>query len=327
MILEKIEGVLKSENLKKGFPSYTIKGRWWFKPFDHPDFWDLGFFVGLLIKIEDFRDIGLSLLKRLEEREYPLNHNLGFLVYSSFAPAYIVTGSKRIRDRIEVEAKRLASLFDKSLGFIPMDYPRSSSIAIDTLASIEMLWWASKEFRNEELFEIARKHALSSLRFLLRDDGSTIHIYSMSEGPIKGQGLSSLSCWSRGAAWGALGFLRAYEETGEAVFNEACKRILRFARRNVDEDGVPPWDFCDRYGPKDTSAGAIFLKVLSSFDREFSTWRSCLLKTLSLKYVARERDWEGLLKGGCYHYHWKKGINESLIWGDFFALDIFRSMV
>lgn len=327
MILDKVEKVLKDLAIKEGFPSYTVSGKWWYKPLDNPDFWDLGFFVGLLFKLKDFRKEGLGLLKRLEEREYPLNHNLGFLFYSSFVPAYLETDSRKIRERIRLEAEKLASLFDEKAGFIPMDYPNGDSIAIDTVASLELLWWASREFKEEKFFEIARKHALSSLKFLLREDGSTIHIYSISKGALRGQGLNQSSCWSRGAAWGALGFLRAYEETKETVFKESCEKILRFAMRNVSEDGIPPWDFWDKNGPKDTSAGVIFLKVLFSLNGEFSNWRESLLRALSLKYIAKEKDWEGFLKGGCYHYHWRKGVNESLIWGDFFALDIFKPVI
>jgi len=319
---EKIERILKNQNLSIGLPSYTIRGRWWFKPFDHLDFWDLGFFIGLLLKFDEFKAVGLKLLEMLEERIYPLNHNLGFLFYSSFVPAYLETGSNKLKHRIKAEAERMASLFNEELGFIPMDGPGGDSIAIDTLASLEFLWWASREYGSFKFSDIAMRHALSSLKFLLRQDGSTFHICSLSKGPIRGQGLSSLSCWSRGAAWGALGFLRAYEETKENLFKEACERILRFAMSNVNEDGVPPWDFCDKDGPKDTSAGAIFLKVLSSFNGDFSLWRESLHRSLSIKYVAKEENWEGFLKGGCYHYHWKKGIDESLIWGDFFALDV-----
>lgn len=321
-IEEKVERVLKSPNLDLGLPSYTINGKWWFKPFNHPDFWDLGFFVGLLLSLDGFKDAGLRLLKRLEEREYPLNHNLGFFFFSSFVLAYVQTGSHRIKRRLRSEAERMASLFNDELGFIPMDHPHGDSIAIDTLASLEFLWWASKEFGCSKFKDVAVKHALSSLKLLLREDGSTFHIYSIREGAKRGQGLSPSSCWSRGSAWGALGFLRAYEETQDPSFKEACERILLFAMNNVGEDGVPPWDFLDRDGPRDTSAGVIFLKVLLHFNGAFSDWRKTLHKSLSLKYLAREREWEGFLKGGCYHYHWRKGVNESLIWGDFFASDL-----
>jgi len=318
--------LISSGRLKLGFPSYTVNGRWWVKPLDHQDFWDLGFFIGLLFRL-GIRIEGLKLLKSLEERSYPLNHNLGFLFYHAFVPAYMETDAPRLKRRIVYEAERMASLFDESLGFIPMDYPHNDKIAIDTLASLEFLWWVSHELGRSHLGEIAERHVLSSIRLLLRGDGSTVHILSMRDGPLSGQGLSPSSCWSRGAAWASLGFLRAYEVTKAEIFKLSCEKVLRFAMRMVGEDGVPPWDFSDPRGVKDTSSGAIFLKVLSSFDGEFSRWRERLRSSLKFNYLSEDEGWEGLLKGGCYHYHLRKGVNESLIWGDYFASYILSDVI
>ncbi len=316
-----------------GHPSYTVRGKWWLKPVDHPDFWDLGFFVGLLLGlfkksgIGSFRKGALRILKRLEARDYPLNHNLGFLFFFSFVPAYLETGSPRLRKRILNEARKMASIFDKNLGFIPMDYPENDKIAVDTLVSLELLWWAGREANKSFFLEIAEKHALRSIDLLVREDGSTRHIFSLSRGPLAGQGLSSSSCWSRGAAWACLGFLRAYQETGNEVFREASYRILKYALKNVGSDGVPSWDFHARDGVKDTSAAAIFLKTLFSFNGEFSSWKKSLEASLREKYLALDENWEGFIKGGCYHYHWGRGIGESLIWGDYFALEAIRDVI
>ncbi len=310
-----------------------MRGKWWLKPLDHPDFWDLGFFVGLLLAlfkrsgIKLFRKWALNLLKGLEERNYPLNHNLGFLFFFSFVPAYLETGSNRLRKRILTEAERLISIFDERKGFIPMDYPVNDKVAVDTLTSIKFLWWVGKETGRAVFSEIAERHTLTSMRLLLRKDGSTCHIFSIKDGPLAGQGLSSSSCWSRGAAWASLGFLEAYRHTGNDVFLKASQRILRYALKSVGDDGVPPWDFHARDGIKDTSAGAIFLKVLASFNGEFSSWRGALETSLKERYLVLDKKWEGFIKGGCYHYHWRKGIGESLVWGDYFALEAIRDVI
>ena len=39
-------------------------------------------------------------------------------------------------------------------------------------------------------------------------------------------------------------------------------------------------------------------------------------------YVAwNEPDWEGVLKHGVYHFHKKLGVDESVMWGEFFFLE------
>ena len=35
----------------------------------------------------------------------------------------------------------------------------------------------------------------------------------------------------------------------------------------------------------------------------------------------RDPHWEGILKGGVYHLHKKLGVNESVMWGEYFFLE------
>ena len=47
-----------------------------------------------------------------------------------------------------------------------------------------------------------------------------------------------------------------------------------------------------------------------------------VLKTLCNQYLAeRDPHWEGILKGGVYHLHKKLGVNESVMWGEYFFLE------
>jgi unsaturated chondroitin disaccharide hydrolase len=43
-----------------------------------------------------------------------------------------------------------------------------------------------------------------------------------------------------------------------------------------------------------------------------------ILRTLSQKHLGTTRGWEGILKGGVYHIHKGLGVNESVMWGDYF---------
>ena len=53
----------------------------------------------------------------------------------------------------------------------------------------------------------------------------------------------------------------------------------------------------------------------------FYYWSCALkiLKTLCLNHTAKkDSDWEGILKGGVYHLHKELGVQESVMWGEYF---------
>ena len=53
----------------------------------------------------------------------------------------------------------------------------------------------------------------------------------------------------------------------------------------------------------------------------FYYWSCALkiLKTLCKKYTAHNDEaWEGILKGGVYHIHKELGVEESVMWGEYF---------
>ena len=100
---------------------------------------------------------------------------------------------------------------------------------------------------------------------------------------------------------------------------------------------IPPWDFDVPPGPDridDTSAAAIAASGLWDL--------AGLLESRDPVKAARYRDatctildslctdgylawntpgWEGILKHGVYHFHKKLGVDESVMWGDFFFLE------
>ena len=116
------------------------------------------------------------------------------------------------------------------------------------------------------------------------------------------------------------------------------------ARRNADyylralaEGLVPPWDFDVPEGPDrivDSSAAAIacsglwnLAKLTEPADAPAAAgYRAAALTILDSlctdSYVAwNEPAWEGVLKHGVYHFHKKLGVDESVMWGDFFFLE------
>ena len=100
---------------------------------------------------------------------------------------------------------------------------------------------------------------------------------------------------------------------------------------------VPPWDFDVPPGPDridDSSAAAIAASGLwdlaalveSREPARAQRYRNATLTILdslcSDRYLAwNTPGWEGVLKHAVYHFHKKLGVDESVMWGDFFFLE------
>ena len=119
---------------------------------------------------------------------------------------------------------------------------------------------------------------------------------------------------------------------------------LAVARRNADyylshcPDGlIPPWDFDVLPGPDridDSSAAAIAASGLWNLSHltepidppGAARYRAAALTILDSlctdRYLAwSDPGWEGVVKHGVYHFHKKLGVDESVMWGDFFFLE------
>jgi unsaturated chondroitin disaccharide hydrolase len=97
-------------------------------------------------------------------------------------------------------------------------------------------------------------------------------------------------------------------------------------------DLIPPWDFdapCPPEPLKDSSAAAIAASGLLLLSRlvpeqtDQAAYRTAGLSILeslcSSTYLAdSDPAWEGILKHGVYHIHKKLGVDESVVWGDYF---------
>jgi unsaturated chondroitin disaccharide hydrolase len=106
----------------------------------------------------------------------------------------------------------------------------------------------------------------------------------------------------------------------------------------MPEHGVVPWDFDApkepgplSRGQVDTSAAAIaavgLLKLarLATGAARRKAYADAALRTvgsLCEGYLGEGTDgWEGILRGGVYHIHKGYGVNESVMWGEFFFVE------
>ena len=200
------------------------------------------------------------------------DHDLGFMIYCSFGNGYRLTKDSTYRDVLLVAADSLATLFNPKVGTIlswpfrvkTNNWPHNT--IIDNMINLELLFWASKNGGSQNLYEIAKRHAETCMKTLIRPDYTTYHVavFDTIDGHfIEGktfQGYNDNSMWSRGQAWAIYGYAMTARETDDNKFANVAMKLANVFLANLPEDGIPYWDFDDPNipdAPKDVSAAAI----------------------------------------------------------------------
>ena len=329
------------------YPVYTKNGRW---KHDGPAWthWCDGFLPGLMWifhrrRVESgaqdayWMDKAIEYTRPLEPRQFDRDvHDLGFIFFSSYYRWYQATRDARLNEVLIQAGKTLAQRFVEKGQYLS-SFVSEDSLFIDIMMNVGIVFYAARETGDRRLRDIAIRHALTTRRYLVRGDGSTAHegIFDLETGAFvrhsTQQGYRADSCWSRGLTWAMYGFGSCYEYTRDPRFLDTAERCADYYLTHTGPDGVPPWDFQapeDSRRLVDTSAAAIaasgllrLCRMLPDPVKGFYYWSSALhiLRTLCEKFTARnDPHWEGILKGGVYHIHKNLGVNESVMWGEYF---------
>jgi unsaturated chondroitin disaccharide hydrolase len=328
------------------YPIYTSGGKW---KHDGPAWthWCDGFLPGMMWifhrRAVDSADKGFWMDKAieysrpLESRQFDKDtHDLGFIFLSTYYRWYMITREPLLNDVLVQAGRTMAARF-KDKGQYLCSFVSEDSLFIDIMMNVGIIFYAARETNDRRLRDIAMRHVLTTRRYLVRGDGSTAHegIFDLDSGEFlkmaTHQGYRADSCWSRGLSWAMYGFGISYEYTRDPRFLDTAQDCADYFLTHTNSDGIPPWDF--QAPPEnrklvDTSAAAIAASALLRLCRMlpdpvkgFYYWSCALhiLKTLCEKYTAvNDPEWEGILKGGVYHMQKDLGVNESVMWGDYF---------
>jgi unsaturated chondroitin disaccharide hydrolase len=181
---------------------------------------------------------------------------------------------------------------------------------------------------------------------LVRGDGSTAHegIFDLDTGEFMRQsthqGWRNDSSWARGQAWALYGFTTAYEFTGDERFLSVAQQCADFFIDRTPSHGVPPNDW-EEPAPRliyESSAAAIAacgLFALSDVVKEAAVARVYRVRAhrildtlLGPEFLADQTPgWEGILKHGIYHERKGLGVDESVMWGEYFFLSAIDSLL
>jgi unsaturated chondroitin disaccharide hydrolase len=336
------------------FPIYTRNGKWNHEGALWTD-WCAGFYAGMMWLIFErtadpwWRARAEHYSRLLEHKYYDTHvHDLGFIFLNTYLPWYRLTGDAALK-RVLVQAGRtLAGRFQPKGGYL-CSFLGTNSLFIDIMMNVPLIFFAAKETGDEALFELAAAHCRTTARVLVRADGGTAHegLFDTATGEFlvqsTQQGWRADSTWTRGLAWSLYGFGTVFSYTQDLRALAVAERNADCFLRRLPASAVPPWDFDAPGEPgrlDDSSAGAIAASGLWNL-AEIEAPRSQVLsrgyRDASLRIVAslctdrylswNDSEWEGVLKHGVYHIHKGLGVDESVMWGEFFFLEAVCKML
>jgi len=311
--------------------------------------WTSGFFPGLLWCLSEYtgdrvlRKAAEERTASLEEQKNNTNdHDVGFRMMCSYGNGYRITKNPAYRDVILTAARSLATRFNPAVGCVRSWNHGSWTfpVIIDNMMNLELLFWASKNGGDPGLYDIAVKHALTTMQNHVRPDGGTFHVvdYDKQTGAIvkkqTHQGYRDDSTWARGQAWAVYGFTMTYRETGDKRFLETARKLADYFISHLPPDRVPYWDFqvpASHGEPRDSSAAAIAasglleLSALGSNKQEAQKYRTAALGMLeslcSPAYLAEGTSLASVLQHATGGKPMNSEIDAGLIYGDYYFVE------
>ena len=329
------------------FPLYTKHGCW---AHDMPAWtnWCEGFLGGQLWIFAEhtgdkfWREAAERYSTALRGREFDRSvHDLGFTFWPTWKRWHRLTGDPAL-EAVVVQAGRTMGLrFNENAGLL-RSFLAEDSTFIDIMMNVGIVQYAAEASDDERLAAIAEAHCMNTRRHLVRGDGSVSHegIFDVETGEFlhqsTQQGWRSDSTWARGQAWALYGFGTMYSLTGVAEYLSTARACADFFIARTGPDGVPPNDW-DQPSPAlrhESSAAAIAasgllqLSELAEADDApaaagYRTYAFKIVQTLCAPEFLASQDphWEGVLKHGSYHERHGYGVDESVMWGDYFFVE------
>jgi unsaturated chondroitin disaccharide hydrolase len=333
------------------FPSFTSRGKW---THQRPGWtnWCEGFLGGQLWQVYIytgdpwFRQQAEHYSSLVEPRKYDTSvHDLGFIFLPTWKLWYDLTGDEKLNQVVIQAGRTLAKRFQEKGGYI-CSFEGEHSVYIDIMSNIGLVFYAAQQTDDDNLWRIARQHCMTNRRYLVRGDGSTAHegIFDLQSGCFlrqqTRQGWRDDSSWARGQTWAINGFRDAFSYTQDRAFLETAERLAEFYIQRTPENGVPPndWDEPDPKLPCESSAAAIAASCMWKLahsvpdDQRGEFYRRYALgivDTLTTSHflAVDQPGWEGILLHGIYHLPQNTGVDESMIWGDYFLLESLNSIM
>ena len=326
-------------------PTYTHAGRWVLDDDPWAPSWNGGFLTGMMWAFARrtgepwWHQQAAHYSRLLESRKNdPGTHDLGFVLEPSFGRWYDLDGSAYAREVLIQGARTMAGRLQAG-GYLST-WVDPGSTFIDIMMNLGLLFRGARYSGDDTLRDVALAHCRTTRRYLMRGDGSTVHEgwFDTTTGEFlradTHQGWRPDSTWARGQAWAIYGFADAYGHTGEADLLDAARRAADYYIHRAPDDGVPPNDFThpEPELPWESSAAAIaasgLLRLAAAMSQSegaarYRAYGLRILDTLrTTTFLAADTPgWQGILRHAIYHYRKHIGVDESVMWGDYYFVE------
>ena len=357
-IWEKIDKKLQKTAIsaREKLPYTTKDGIWEDMREKDVNWWTNGFWGGTMWLMydatgnEEYKKTAIrseELLDAAFKRYDELHHDVGFMWHLTAGANYRLTGDKNAYTRDMYAANILSGRFNSKAGYIrawndiEKDGDRSGYAIIDCMMNIPLLYWASKESKDDRFKSVAMAHADKTLKYHVREDGSVNHIvnYNPVTGEVEellhGQGSHVGSSWTRGQAWGLYGFTLSYMHTKEERYLNTAKKIANYFIAACCDDYLPKCDFRSPEEPLyyDASAGMIaacgLLELAKLLDenegRMYYNAAVNMIKAAVDTHADFSDDSEALMHNGTEAYTFGRK-NFDMIYTDFFFVEAMNKL-
>ena len=246
--------------------------------------WCSGFYPGslwlgsVLTGDKELEKMAAEFTRPLEREKFNgKTHDMGFKMMCSFGQGYKINHDTVYRNILIQSAKTLTKRFNEKIGAIrSWDHSRDKwdfPVIIDNMMNLELLFWASKQTGDHQFYNVAVKHAQTTLANHFRDDNSSFHVvdYDTITGYVikktTHQGYADNSALARGQAWGLYGYTMCYRETGIISFLYQAEKIADYILHHpkLPADLIPYWDYDapeTPSRPRDVSAASVTASAL-----------------------------------------------------------------
>jgi unsaturated chondroitin disaccharide hydrolase len=329
------------------FPLYTDQGKWrhgkeswtnWCEGFLGGQMWifaEHGLGDDWAARAEHYAGL-------VEDRQHDCSvHDLGFVLAPTWKKKAELSGDDAAKKVAVQGGQTLAKRFN-SQGRYLRSFLAEDSLFIDIMMNVGLIFWTARETGDDELLAVARQHSATTRRYLVRGDGSVSHegIFDLETGEFlrqtTQQGWRNDSAWARGLAWSLYGFTSIHGLDPNRHWMDTARANAQFwIEHTSGTDLVPPNDFDEpsparRWESSAAAAAAGGLLQLARLVPDPAESRhlhqhaeATFLRLCDPEFLAAgDQAWEGVLKHGSYHETKDLGVDESVMWGDYFFVEL-----
>jgi len=333
------------------FPVFTENGKWRHQRGVWTN-WCEGFLPGMMWVFARrtgnpfWRERAEHYSRLLEHRNQDRDvHDLGFLFWSSWKRWFDWEDEPAVEEVVITAGKTMGLRFNEKGRYL-RSFVAPESTFIDIMMNVGIIFYAAQKSGDHVLFERVFDHCMTTRRYLVRGDGSTVHegLFDLETGQFlrqsTHQGWRDDSSWARGQAWALYGFGTAYRLSGEVEFLDTAISCADFFIDRTAHHGAPPndWEQPDPPRPYESSAAAIAASGLLQLsqlvdNRSSAKWyreaafriASTLLQPAFL--AINDPHWQGIIKHGSYHERNELGVDESVMWGEYFLVELLDKLL